>query len=317
MILAAGRGSRLGPLTRELPKPLLPVANLPVMARGLDCLRRAGITRVCANVSYQRGPLQEVFDDGAAYGVALSWSVEEHLLGTAGGVKHAEPLLAGHLVVVIAGDAMLDVSLAPLLTAHRAHGAFASLATLEVADPSQYGVVVTDAAGHITEFQEKPAPGTEISLQANTGIYIFEPEIFSLIPDDHPTDFARDIFPEILRLKLPFFAFPEDGYWTDIGNPGDYLKANLDYLDYRIHAASEGHRVGSSLIGKEARVEGATLTRSVIGDRAVLAPGTRLKDCTVWADTVVDTPLTLTGAILTPWGFYQVEGKTVRELAQV
>jgi NDP-sugar pyrophosphorylase family protein len=317
MILAAGRGTRLGPLTQEMPKPLLPVANVPVMATGLACLRQAGITMVCANLSYRAAQIQAAFGDGAAHGVHLHWSVEEALLGTAGGMKRMEAPLAGDQVVVIAGDAMLDVDLTPLLAAHRAAGAFASLATVEVADPSHYGAVVAHPDGRIRAFQEKPAPGTEISHCVNTGIYVFEPGIFSLIPDDRPSDFARDIFPEILRRDWPFFAFPVDGYWTDIGNPGDYLQANLDYLGGRINTAADGHRVGDSLLGAGARVDGAALTRCVVGPRAVLPAGTRLTDCTVWPDTVLDAPRTLAHAILTPWGIHQVEGKSIREPARV
>lgn len=309
MILAAGRGTRLGPLTEYLPKPLLPVANRPVMERGLECLRRVGIHEVGVNVCYRGEQIREIFSHADAQ--RIHWAFETEPTGTAGGMKGLQAHLAGDLVVVIAGDAMLDVDLSPLLVAHRAHGAFASLATIPVDDPSQYGVVVADADGRIISFQEKPAPGTEISCHANTGIYLFEPEIFDLIPAGTFYDFALNVFPDILARGLPFYAFPVDGYWTDIGNPGEYLRANLDYLAGRItRLAGRGTPMGNSLVDGGAQVAGVTLSRCIIGDRALLAPGSVLEECVVWPDTQVKSPVTLRHAVLTPWGIYQVDGKT-------
>ncbi len=208
MILAAGRGVRLSLLTDVLPKPLLPVANKPVMVQGVGCLRRAGIDEICANVSYRAEQIMETFGDGQQEGVRLYWSVEDEPSGTAGGLKSMQHRLGDGRVVVIAGDAMLDVDLAPLIAAHVAHGAFATLGTISVDDPSPYGVVVTDNDSRILRFQEKPLPGTEISHQVNTGIYIFEPGIFDMIPEKTFCDFALQRVPgnsspgpAILRLS--------------------------------------------------------------------------------------------------------------------
>lgn len=317
MILAAGRGTRLGPLTEKLPKPLLPVANRPVMAQAIAALQRVGIMEICANVSYRGEQIVQAFGDDTVEGVQLHWQREQSLTGTAGGLKGMQCHLEDELVVVIAGDAMLDVPLSPLVAAHRAAGAFASLATMAVDDPSQYGVVVSQPDGHIVRFQEKPAPGTEISRQANTGIYLFEPEIFSLIPADTFYDFALNVFPAILERKLPFYAFPVEGYWTDIGNPGDYLQANLDFLDGRIQVEGHGERVGDCLIAGGAVVEGSRLSRCVVGDGAVLPRGCTLTECVVWPGTIVAEPITLTAAILTPYGNYQVVGKEIVEVTPV
>jgi len=284
------------------------------MARGITHLRQVGITEVCANVSYHGEEIMAFFGDGAAYGVQMHWLQEQTLTGTAGGLKGMEPFLAGDEVIVIAGDAMLDVDLTPLLAAHRANGAFATLATLRVADPAQYGVVVTDDAHRVVSFQEKPEPGTEISHDANTGIYIFDPGIFALIPSGTEFDFARNVFPEILRQRLPFYALPVQGYWTDIGNPGDYLQANLNYLDGRIRVEGRGDRVGSNLLDAGAVVAGAHLTRTTVGARAVLAPGTTLHECVVWPDVVIPAPLTAVSAVFTPWGAYTVNGLETREI---
>jgi len=317
VILAAGRGTRLGPLTESVPKPLLPVANQPVMEQGIACLRQLGITDIQVNISYRAEQILERFGDGSAYGVALHWLVEREPSGTAGGLKAMQQHLDGSRVVIIAGDAMLDVDLTVLLRAHQQRGAFASLATLPVRDPSQYGVVVSEPNGAIQRFQEKPAPGTEISNQANTGIYIFEPEIFEMIPPGTFYDFALNVFPDILRRGLPFFAFPVEGYWTDIGNPGDYLQANLDYLGGRIHITGRGVASDGNLIDAEAQVAGVQLSRCVIGAGATITPGSTLTDCVVWAGTQLLEPCTLTSVILTPNGSYAIEGKQARPLTSV
>jgi NDP-sugar pyrophosphorylase family protein len=309
MILAAGRGTRLGLLTEFTPKPLLPVANRPVMAMGIQTLRRLGITTICANVSYFGEHIMRAFGDGHTLGVNLHWSPEESPIGTAGGVKRMQPQLWDDTLVVIAGDAMLDLDLAPLLAAHRARKALATLATLPVADASQYGVVVTEADGRIVSFQEKPVPGSEISHQANTGIYIFEPAIFDLIPADKFCDFAMDVFPEVLRQGWPFFAVPVAGYWTDVGNPGDYLQANLDYLAGRIRVEGRGQRVNGSLIARDAIVAGAKLTDCIIGDGVIVPRGTQLTRCVVWSGAEMSPAAQGADTIYTPHGAYRVEGK--------
>lgn len=315
MVLAAGRGTRLGPLTTHRPKPLLPVANRPVMAQGLARLRALGIDEIGVNISVFPEQFRAVFGDGAAHGVRLHWLQEAAPSGTAGGLKGLEALLRDDLVVVIAGDALLDLDLAPLLACHRAQGAFITLGTLPVADPSLYGVVVTDAAGRVREFQEKPAPGTAISHQANTGIYVFDPGVFDLIPAGAFCDFALDVFPEALRRGLPLYALPLDGYWTDIGNPGDYLQANLDYLDGGVRIDGDGTRVDGGLLGAGGRVDGARLARCVIGAGAVLPAGTALTDCVVWPGTVLAGAVTASAAVLTPHGLFQVDGRSAAPLA--
>jgi mannose-1-phosphate guanylyltransferase/mannose-1-phosphate guanylyltransferase/phosphomannomutase len=310
MILAAGLGTRLGPLTHHLPKPLLPVANRPVMAYGLQCLAALGITEVCANASYLAEQLLSTFGDGDAQGVHLHWLVEDEPSGTAGGMKRVQRYLGDDRIVLIAGDAMLDVDLAPLLRAHEAHGSFATLATIPVSHPSHYGVVVTDDKSHIIQFQEKPAPGTEISRQANTGIYIFEPEIFDLIPAGEFCDFALHIFPEILRLGLPFHAFPVDGYWTDVGNPGEYLRANMDFLQGGIHVEGTGTRLGGNLICGDAACPGAQLSNCVIGTGVTLPAGSALSRCVVWPQTAIPDPLVLEDGVVTPWGTFEIREGT-------
>lgn len=314
MMLAAGRGTRLGPLTDTLPKPLLPVANTPVMAHGIACLRRLGITEICANVCYRGEQIIAQFDDDPD--LHLNWLYEQEASGTAGGMKGMQRFLDGDRVVIIAGDALLDIDLAPVYAAHCANGAFITLATVTVRDPSCYGVVVTDAQRRILRFQEKPTSGTEISHQANTGIYILEPEIFRMIPAGAFCDFAMDVFPEVLRRGLPFYAMPVDGYWTDIGNPGDYLQANLDFLAGDIHINGCGTRIGDNLVGEDAVIAESRLSRCVVGVGAVLPAGCELTDCVVWPHTELPEAVVLSSTVITPHGSFRVEGRTAIPLAE-
>jgi len=306
MVLAAGLGKRLRPLTKWMPKPLLPVANVPVMAQGISRLRAAGITEVCVNVSYKAPDIQNVFGDGSSLGVSLHWSVETKLLGTAGGMKNAEHFLRDDLVVIIPGDAALDVDVTRVIELHKSREATATIGTLRVSDPSQYGVVVTDADNRVLKFQEKPPPGTEISNDANTGIYVFDPRVFELIPPGAFFDFAKGVFPILLEEGLPFYACPVTGYWTDIGDPRAYLQANLDFLAGRLVIQGEGEWVGSGYVGTGARVSGVELERCVVGPDSCIAEGSHLAECVVWPGTVVSDAMNLRSAILTPYGTHQL-----------
>jgi NDP-sugar pyrophosphorylase family protein len=305
MILAAGFGQRLRPLTRLRPKPLLPVANLPVMTYGLRALRRLGITDICVNVCYCAPDIMAAFGDGSDHGAALHWSVErDPPVGTAGGMKRVEAQLKDDVVVMVAGDAMLDLDLAPLLAAHQRAGALATLGTLQIPNPERYGQVLTDPAGRITRFHEKLVEGPPISDQANTGIYVFQPEIFDLVPPAAFCDFAGDIFTPANVAKLPFYAFPVTGYWTDIGNPDSYVQANLDYLAGRIAVEGRGQRIGDNLVDDGVSLEGCCVSNSVVGAGARLTPGTRLTDCVVWPDTVLTRPHDLQACVATPQGVF-------------
>lgn len=302
MILAAGVGERLRPITEWLPKPLLPVANLPVAVQGLRRLAAAGIEDVCMNACYRADDIQRELGDGRRHGVRIHWSVEDRLLGTAGGMKRVESVLRDDLTVVIAGDALLDVDLTPLIETHLEKGALATIGTLSVADPSQYGVVLTSPDGRVLQFQEKPAAGTQISNQANTGIYVFSPAVFDLIPSSGSCDFARDVFPVIIDDDLPMYASPVSGYWTDIGNPAAYLAANMDYLGGRVGIEGAGELIDGSLIGAGAHVDDARLVDCVVGAGAVLSARTSLTDCVVWPDTTLDEVIEVSECVITPWG---------------
>lgn len=227
MILAAGVGSRLGPITADKPKPMALVCGKPVMEHIVNLLRLYGIRDVAANLHYLPEVIMDYFGDGGKYGIRLTYSVEETLLGTAGGVKNQQWFL-DETFLVISGDALTDIDLAGFLKFHREKQALASIALKEVADVEQFGVVITDAGDRIRRFQEKPKKAEALSNLVNTGIYIFEPEIFDLIPRGEFYDFGRSLFPLLVEKGAPFYGCRMDGYWCDIGTVETYEKACLD-----------------------------------------------------------------------------------------
>lgn len=224
MVLAAGVGSRLGHITADIPKPMAPVGGKPVMEHIINLLRLYGIRDIIANLHYLPEKIMDHFGDGSGHGIRLTYSVEETLLGTAGGVKNNQWFL-DETFLVISGDALTDINLASFLNFHREKKALATIALKEVADVEQFGVVITDETGRIRSFQEKPKKEEALSNLVNTGIYIFEPEIFDLIPERQFYDFGRNLFPLLVEKGMPFYGYPMEGYWCDIGTVDTYEKA--------------------------------------------------------------------------------------------
>ena len=329
MILAAGLGTRLRPLTNQMPKPLAPVANRPVMGHILALLERNGIGELVANVSYMPESIEEAFGDGSAYGVALSWSRETTPLGTAGGVAKASDFLTSGgdgCFCVISGDALTDMDLSALVEDHRQSGAIATLACKEVEDPSEFGVVLTDSSGLVEGFQEKPAPGEQLSNLANCGIYVFDRSIFDHFPsaghrspagpDDQPdgfVDWAMDVFPAVLAGDAPMRAHRIDSYWNDIGSLDELLTSNHDALkglvevDLPGEEASEGVWISGQPDLQEARLDPPVLIGQGVGFG---------EDCEVHGPTAIGDGVTISdGAVISR--SVVLEGATVPEGARL
>jgi mannose-1-phosphate guanylyltransferase len=293
-VLAAGKGTRLRPFTDSLPKPMIPVLNRPVMGGVLSLCREHGFTEIMANVHYKGEQIMEVFGDGAAYGVQLSYSVEEHLLGTAGGVRRQIDFLQGGTFAIVSGDVVTDLDLSRLLAFHQARGAMVTMAVKDVDNPSRFGVVVTDETGRILSFQEKPAPGTELSRSANTGIYILEPEVLKYIPKDTIFDFGNDLFPMLLKLGVPLCAMSTEAYWSDVGTLPQYLATHWDLLSrHRLRRSIGKNSViepgaiisGDVMIGDNCHIQaGAVVTGlSCIGDGTTLVEGAHVSNSVIWS----------------------------------
>jgi NDP-sugar pyrophosphorylase family protein len=304
MIMAAGVGSRLMPLTKDTPKPMVPMANRPLMENIVELLGRHHFKEVIANLHHQGESISGHFDDGHDFGLKLLYSPEEKLLGTAGGVKKCEWFL-DETFVVISGDALTDMNLSELLVQHRKRGALATIALKEVVNVEQFGVVLTAGDGRISKFQEKPARKEAFSHQANTGIYVFEPEIFKYIPAQF-YDFGSQLFPRLVEMGAPFYAVSVQDYWCDVGNIETYRQAHVDVLQGRVAMEpggivqeegngqsrvllGEGVELGDEVkfqghivIGRGCRIGSGTIIKdTVIWEQSDIGPASVLKDCTI------------------------------------
>jgi mannose-1-phosphate guanylyltransferase len=318
MILAAGLGTRLRPLTYVMPKPVAPVLNRPIVAWIADLLAEHGFEDVVTNLSYLPEQIRAVLGDGSDFGLRVTYSEEPEPLGTAGGVGKVRDFLSEtESFLIISGDALTNIDLAAMRAAHEANverGAILTIATKRVEDTTQFGVAITGDDGRIQGFQEKPEPAEALSDLANCGIYMFSREIFDHFPppdhrspagdDDQPpgfVDWAMDVFPALLEGDIPFYSHEIDAYWNDVGSVGEFVQGNLDALAGEVgieppaHAVKDGVYAGEGsdldgvkvkspvLIGAGCQVgSGANLHGPVVlGERCRLGAGAMLRDCVV------------------------------------
>jgi mannose-1-phosphate guanylyltransferase len=238
MILAAGKGTRVRPITHTIPKPMIPILQKPVMEFLLELLREHGFDEIMVNVSHLAEEIENYFRDGQRFGVQIAYSFEGRIedgeligdaLGSAGGIKKIQNFqpFFDDTFVVICGDALIDLDLTEAVRRHREKGALASLITKRVPrdQVSSYGVVVTDADGRVRSFQEKPELEQAASDMINTGIYIFEPAVLDYVPNGVPFDIGSDLFPRLVAAGAPFYALPMEFEWVDIGKVPDYWQA--------------------------------------------------------------------------------------------
>lgn len=229
--MAAGLGTRLRPITHEIPKPVVPVGNVAIVEQLVRLLAAHGVEEAIANLHWFPEQVMGRLGPGSTPGVDVSFRTEEELLGTAGGVRNVSDFLAADgddTFLVLAGDALTDVDLTALAAAHRANDGVATLAVKKVSDVSQYGVIVTGSEGRVQGFQEKPDPAEALSDLVNCMVYAFSPEVFDFFPEGDPVDFALDVFPALLEGDVPFYVHEIDGYWNDVGTLREYLQGNLD-----------------------------------------------------------------------------------------
>jgi len=312
MILAAGQGTRVRPLTRDLPKPMVPILGKPVMEYLIEHLARHGIAEIMVNVAYHHQKIEEYFGDGSRWGVEIGYSYEgvrDHgdvvprPMGSAGGMRRIQDFSGffDQTTLVLCGDALIDLDITAAIAEHHAKGAVASLVAMDVplADVSSYGVVLAAADGRIESFQEKPSPQEAKSTLASTGVYIFEPEVLDLVPPGRVYDIGAELFPQLVAQNLPFFVQNRPFHWIDIGRVSDYwsvlqrvLKGEVAEMKMPgkqvrpgvwvgLNTAIDWDRVkieGPVYIGSSCRVEaGATITGPAwIGNGSVIRSGARI-----------------------------------------
>jgi mannose-1-phosphate guanylyltransferase len=312
MVLAAGLGTRLRPLTYEINKPMVPVLDRPVMAHIVDLLDRHGFDETIANLHYFPDSIRDYF------GERLTYRTEPQLLGTAGGVRGCAEFFGNEAFLVISGDALTDIDLRAFAARHREAGGVATLAVKQVPDTREYGVVLHDSGGRITGFQEKPEPEEALSDLGNCGIYIFEPRIFDYFPDRPFVDWAQDVFPALLAHDVPFHIHEVRDYWNDVGSLAELRQGTFDALrgELRLQVAGEEVAPGVTVAGAaplpgDAEVEGPVwvgrdveigagvrLTGPlVLGDGARVGDEAQLRESILFPGTHVAPEAILIGAI--------------------
>ncbi|MCE2838519.1 MAG: sugar phosphate nucleotidyltransferase [Cyanobacteriota bacterium] len=341
MILAAGKGTRVRPITHTTPKPMIPIMQKPVMEFLLELLRQHGFNQIMVNVSHLSEEIENYFRDGQRFGVQIAYSFEGRIedgeligdaLGSAGGLKRIQDFqpFFDDTFVVLCGDALIDLDLGEAVRRHKEKGAMASLITKRVPPDqvSSYGVVVSDPDGRVLSFQEKPSVEDAASDMINTGIYIFEPEVFDFIPSGEPFDIGSELFPKLVEAGAPFFALPMEFEWVDIGKVPDYWQAirsvlqgdvrqvqvpgvevrpgiftglnvaanwdkiNVDgpiYVGGMTKIEDGATIIGPAMIGPSCHIcEGATIDNSIIFDYSRIGPGVRLVEKLVYGRYCVD-----------------------------
>lgn len=318
IVLAGGEGRRLKPLTQSRPKPLLPVAGRPCVDFVLRSLIESGVREIIITTAFMGESLSRNLGAGAGYDASILYSFETTPAGTAGSVKRVADFIDDTFVVAM-GDVLIDLDVRPLVDFHRRSKSVATIALTEVEDPTEYGVVGLAPDGRIERFQEKPTREEAFSRLVNAGIYVLEPQVLELIPENAKFDFSKDVFPAILARGLPLFGMKIEGTWVDIGRPRDLIRASLEVVrregrEQRLLGVEpfgpaivekgltleSGVRISGPCylgpnvrIGKGATVQGACLHEgTVVGDGATVRNSVVLEDVRVGANSeIVDSVL--------------------------
>ena len=306
VIMAGGFGSRLRPLTMTIPKPMVPLANRPMMGHIVNLLKKHGITDMVSLLYFQPEYITNYFGDGEKHGITMKYMTAEADYGTAGSVKNAQEYL-DEPFIIISGDVLTDFDLSKAIEEHKAKGAMASIILTRVEQPLQYGIVMTDDDGKITRFLEKPSWGEVFSDTINTGIYILQPEVLDLIPEKTEFDFSQDLYPMMLANDLPLYGIIAEGYWKDVGNLSEYQQAHVDVLAGKVDVDVPGEECDSAVCGNNMTLapsanldglvvigdnveigENSYLNNCVIGDNVKIGSGVRMTGTVVWRDTTID-----------------------------
>ncbi len=294
VVLAGGQGIRLRPFSLTKPKPMIKLANKPILQHIIELLGSNGFRDVVITTNYLQDVIQKCFDDGGRFGVNISYPQEEYPLGTAGSVKNVERLLDDSFLVV-QGDNVTDIDLEEVYRAHKRRGVLCSIALKEVDEPWRFGVVELEDDDRIKSFVEKPKKGSELSNLVNSGIYVLEPEILDHIPEDEPYDFAKDLFPRLIDAGIEISGYRAEGFWADVGSPEGYFAANEHVLDVTggvefsddAYIADDVDIRPPVIVGDGARVEdGARIgPYSVIGDNSVVHEGSHVIGASIFEDS--------------------------------
>nr|MCU0535287.1 sugar phosphate nucleotidyltransferase [Hydrococcus sp. Prado102] len=308
VLMAGGSGTRLRPLTCDLPKPMVPILNRPIAEHIINLLKRHSITEVIATLHYLPDIMRDYFQDGSEFGVEMTYSVEdEQPLGTAGCVKNIAELL-NDTFLVISGDSITDFDLQAAIAFHKEKGSKATIILTRVPNPIEFGVVIADKDGRIRRFLEKPSTSEIFSDTVNTGTYILEPEVLEYLPENEECDFSKDLFPLLLLKDEPIYGYVAEGYWCDVGHLDTYREAQYDALqrkvklDFAYEEKSPGLWIGqNTYIDPSAKIEAPAIigNNCRIGPSANIEAGTAIGDnVTIGAGADLKRPIIWNGATI-------------------
>jgi mannose-1-phosphate guanylyltransferase/phosphomannomutase len=308
VLMAGGSGTRLRPLTCDLPKPMVPILNRPIAEHIINLLKRHEITEIVATLHYLPDALRDYFQDGNEFGVQITYAVEEDQpLGTAGCVKNIAELL-DETFLVISGDSITDFDLTAAIEFHKQKKSKATLILTRVPNPIEFGVVITDQEGRIRRFLEKPSTSEIFSDTVNTGAYILEPEVLEYLSPHQESDFSKDLFPLLLEKGEPMYGYVAKGYWCDVGNLDAYREAQYDALERKVKLEFPYQEVSPGLwVGQNTYIDPTAVieTPTIIGDncrigaRVNIEAGTVIGDnVTIGADANLKRPIVWNGAII-------------------
>lgn len=285
--MAGGFGTRLRPLTNNVPKPMVPIVNKPILEHIINLLKTHSIKDYVVLLYFMPDIIKNYLGDGRKFGVKIKYIIPGEDFGTAGAVKLSEKYIKDKFIV-ISGDVLTDFNLTGIANFHASKKTIATLSLYSSNNPIQYGIVLTNKQDRIVRFLEKPSSSEVFSDTINTGIYIFNREIFDHIPAGESYDFSKDLFPSLLKNNIPIFGYKTKGYWRDVGNLDEYIEANMDTLRGKLSYIKATDKNGNC-ISKSAKMEkGAVIENSILGDKVIIGKDTVIKNCVIWNNVKVD-----------------------------
>jgi mannose-1-phosphate guanylyltransferase/phosphomannomutase len=318
VIMAGGFGTRLRPLTCNIPKPMVPMVNRPMMLHIVDLLKQHGFKDIISLLYYEPDVIRSFFGNGQDFGVSMQYMHAEADFGTAGSVRNAYEKIGDDRVLIISGDVLTDFDLTDAIRFHEEKGAAATLVLTRVPNPLQFGVVIVDGEGNITRFLEKPSWGEVFSDTINTGIYIIENEILQMIPYKEDFDFSKNLFPLMMQEGKKLVGYIAEGYWRDVGNLGEYHEASMDCLGKQVSVLFDGtqeenvmlgegstipkersHWGGTVVVGKNSRIaDSAKIIDSVIGDNVTIHDGAQILNSVIWDGCTLEERVHISNSVV-------------------
>jgi len=321
VVMAGGFGTRIQPLTNSRPKPMLPIVNKPMMEHTMMTLKDLGITEFIVLLYFKPEIIKDYFKDGSNFGIKITYVVPDDDYGTAGAVKLAQEYIGDDNFIIISGDLVTDFDFKKIFEYHVQKKSKLTITLTSVDNPLEFGVVIANEEGKIEKFLEKPSWGEVFSDTINTGIYIIEPEILDYIPKGENFDFAKDLFPRLMREGIELMAGHAEGYWRDVGNPESYRDVYDDILTGKVDLKISGKKtrypdgtlyseekyeldksievIGTVVLGKNVVLEkGVKLNNVVIGDNVTVGKDSKIRNSVIWNDVNIGRKAMFDGCVI-------------------